>query len=455
MDSFCDVLDETQGRCVCSSNADKYKEIEDALKNATEELQNVAQKIQYIGLTKDEINAIFTETEAETAMVGQKDTSQIKADLDKIRKMVIEVDADTYNTNNFSFLFDIDFTFDNGFNLYDWLMGINGSVLRQRGSELYSNASSKCRQNVLDACKKQGVDTAVLVSNYDLTIDRDCIDYEKVLDDQNVQMKRTVLNANNVLQKARLVIAQNKNIYDLRGCVNALDSCMQDDFACGTDYEYCLDPTGKYIANGEVIIGSQPGHFDPSVTPTSGIYAIWNYGAGENAWATAGSIDTYIDDKIKSTSATDMVGFLQAKIGKNDRTRNTGMCMSVLNQCQDYTYTSADRSYNVGNDVVKQYLSRTLATVKALQDEILADFASNCISRVQSCLSVNNAEVGYDNTNKGRLTYAAYNACRALITSCASVNNDPTGQNIVGSAICYLGTALPNMPPVNGSVTCP
>lgn len=454
MDNFCDVLDETQGRCVCSSNADRYKEIEDALKNATESLQDVAQKIQYIGLTKDEIEAIFKETEAESAMVGQKDTSQIKADLDKIRKMIIEVDSETYTTNNFSFLLDVDFSFDNGFDLYDWLMGVNGSVLRQRGSELYSSALSKCRTNVLESCRANGVDTTLITNNYDLAIDRQCIEYEKVLDDENEQMKRTVRNATNVLQKARLVIAQNKNIYDLRGCVNALDSCMQDDFACGADYEYCLDPTGKYIANGEVIVGSNPGYFDAGVIPTGGLYSIWNYTGGHNAWGNSGSVDEYITKQIKSTSSTDMVGFLQAKIGANDGNKNTGMCMSVLNQCQDYTYTGVNKSYNPANDVVRQYLMRSLATIKAQQDEILADFASSCITRVSSCLQSNNAETGYDKTNKGSVSYASYNACRSLINTCASVNNDPDGTNVIGSAICYLGTALKNLPPVNGKADC-
>ena len=51
------------------------------------------------------------------------------------------------------------------------------------------------------------------------------------------------------------MVAQQKNAYDLRGCVNALDSCMQDDFVCGNDYENCLDPSGKYIVDGELWLG--------------------------------------------------------------------------------------------------------------------------------------------------------------------------------------------------------
>ena len=46
------------------------------------------------------------------------------------------------------------------------------------------------------------------------------------------------------------MVKQNKNTYDLRGCVTALDECMRTDFVCGDDYENCLDPSGKYIVNG-------------------------------------------------------------------------------------------------------------------------------------------------------------------------------------------------------------
>jgi exonuclease VII small subunit len=71
MDNFCNVLDDNQGRCSCSANLKNYEKTEQALKAATEELQEVAQKIQYIGLTSDEITTLFSETEAEEAMRNQ------------------------------------------------------------------------------------------------------------------------------------------------------------------------------------------------------------------------------------------------------------------------------------------------------------------------------------------------------------------------------------------------
>ena len=71
-------------------------------------------------------------------------------------------------------------------------------------------------------------------------------------------MDSTIRNAENVLRKARLMVRQNANTYDLRGCVTALDECMRSDFVCGDSYQNCLDPSGKYIVNGTVVVGSEP-----------------------------------------------------------------------------------------------------------------------------------------------------------------------------------------------------
>ena len=81
MDNYCNVLDDNQGRCSCSANITNYAQAEAALKSATEELQEVAQKIQYIGLSAREVETLFTQTEAELKMQTTTDTSQLKTSL--------------------------------------------------------------------------------------------------------------------------------------------------------------------------------------------------------------------------------------------------------------------------------------------------------------------------------------------------------------------------------------
>ena len=455
MDNFCNVLDDNQGRCSCSKNVKNYAKTEEALKEATESLQDVAQKIQYIGLTGDEIETLFAQTEAEITMQGSSDSSQIKNDLDKIKNMIVDVKSGTASSSEMSSGISMDLSglldfniASTGFDLSS-LFGTStantSSISNQRGEELYKTAASRCKVAVLTDCQAQGVDIAVITNSYDLEIDKQCVAYERALTDANDQMKSTVRNAQSVLQRARLMVAQQKNSYDLRGCVNALDSCMQDDFVCGTDYENCLDPSGRFIVNGEVVVGSMPGQAyskedttaaEPQYCNNRGLYSTWSATGDEadeakHAWcsvATTGdkvySVDDYITDSLEDADAKTpsmvMSKYLLNKIGYHDNEtgKNVGMCISVLNKCQNYTYDE-DGKYVVANDAVKEYLRRTLIQIKAAQDDIIADYAENCVADVTSCLNQNN----YSSSNPNM----AVNACRASILTCMSVNGDLNG----------------------------
>lgn len=440
MDNFCNVLDDNQGRCSCSANLANYAETEEALKKATESLQDVAMQIQYIGLTADEVESLFTQTEAELEMQTSTDNSQLKNSLDKIKDMIIAVDSGSASsTSSSSMSFDLsgllDFSIDStGFDLSSFLGMSNNtdSISNQRGEQLYDTATARCKSAVLNSCAAQGVDINVITNSYDLEIDKACIAYERSLTESNDQMTATVRNAKSVLQRARLLVAQQKNSYDLRGCVNALDSCMQDDFVCGDDYENCLDPTGKYIVNGEVVVGSKPGAPGYADAP---IYETWKYSDSKFAWGTSegeGSLSEYITTTVTDTSAelpsTSMSEFLQNKIGYHDDSdgKNYGMCMSILNKCQAVTYdgTGQNAEYNPQNNVIKEFLNRTLVQIKSAQDTILADYAENCITDVASCLAQNNYDA--DDNEGGELSKGnklAIKACNPIITTCMSVND--------------------------------
>ncbi len=481
MDNYCNVLDDNQGRCSCSANIKNYAKAEQALKTATEELQDVAQKIQYIGLTTREVETLFTETIAEETMRTKgTDNSQLQASLNKIKDMIIDVKSGTATSSasndilglNFDLSGLLEFSFDStGFDLGSLFGTTNtNSVSNQRGEELYKTAAARCKSSVLKACTARGVDASLVTNAYDLEIDRECMAYERSLNDSNDQMLATVRNAKNVLQKARLMVAQQKNAYDMRGCINALDSCMQDEFVCGSDYENCLDPTGRYIVNGEIVIGSQPGHaIDPeypdrvaSVMTSDvcrvNLYRTWDMVPGTceehtpdnyigypttnqgNAWGsgTEDTLSKYIEKTVTGNypakTSENMSLYLQNKIGYNQKDRNYGMCMSVLNKCQDYTYTrgtGTSAQYEPANQVVQQYLARVLVQIKAKQDEILANYAETCVSDVTSCLGQNgyptedpsdwedDPHVYSTNTTKMNI---AVNACRAQIVTCMSVN---------------------------------
>ena len=492
MDNYCNVLDDNQGRCSCSKNVKNYEKTEETLKAATEQFQDVIQKIKYIGLTGEQIETLFTETEAEVAMRSNTDKSQLKTSLDSIKRKIVDVsspNASSYEAiDGLSFdlsgLLNADFTA--GFDLTSFFNTTSKksttSVVNQRGDQLYKSATNRCKTQVLDNCVVQGVEANVIVNAYDLEIDKQCVLYERSLNEANDEMRNNVRNASTILQQARLMLAQNRNAYDVRGCVAAIDACMQDEYVCGSDYELCLDPTGKYIANGEIVIGGTPGvsggmqanecpiYHSNATKWTSGgmfeLYQTWNYkdkkvgnavkttnifsgdstcstegdavtnpaeSGPRNAWGMGQSetLGAYINAAMNNWSSKkvytstepneDMATYLLQKIGyidENDKVH--GMCASVMKQCQDYTYTKgkSKKEYSPDNEVIRQYLASTLTKIKLAQDEILANYAEDCRSDVTSCLSSN----GYDESNVyTTASQTAVNACRAYIQTCMSV----------------------------------
>jgi hypothetical protein len=430
MDNFCNVLDDNQGRCSCSVNIKNYAKSEDSLKSATEALQKVALDIQYLGLTAEEVKTMYVGTEAENAMRGLTDTTDNKREMDDVLKLLVKIKTPT-SSSGLSLSSTSDFTdmvssmfSDSGFD-FGTLFGIGGgkaaSISNQRGKDLYDTATARCKTAVITDCAAQGVDTNVIQNSYDLEIDKQCIQYQRSLEDSLTSMNRMVINGQNFLKQARLKVAAEKNSYeDTISCVNALDSCMQNDFVCGDEYEACLDPSGKYIVDGKVIIGSLPGQ---SGDITGNLYkTIWKGAAANNAWADAGSLSEFItanQGETSSNAVASIIGYIENKIGKNKDGVNDGMCVSsTLNKCQRITYTKTgkDPVYNPKNEVVKTFFNRTLRTIKANQDDILAKYAEGCRDEVYSCLSNNGAAGGTASAKT-----MAKRACLSYAKTCASV----------------------------------
>ena len=469
MDNYCNVLDENQGRCSCSANIKSYEKTEQALAAVTESFQDVVQKIKYIGLTNAQIEALFAETEAEVAMKSNSDSSQLKSSLDAIKKKIIDVNSANKSSNGLtdSLSFDmsglLDTDFSSTFDLNSFL-GTGTKVNSQRGTALFNTATQRCKTAVLNSCVNQGIDANVITNSYDLAIDKQCIEYERSLNEANTEMRNNVRNAQSILQQARLLLAQKKNAYDLRGCVAALDECMQDEYVCGDEYELCLDPTGKYLAKGAVVKGGTPGVSGGSVVnqeniePSTmiswisggmyGVYSTWNYGDGcktlpsgastcQNAWGggTGENLNAYINEKViawnkektyeyKNWAKTpdDMATYLLRRVGYIDtkEDKSYGMCADVMKQCQDYTFDTgkSNKKYLPDNEVVRQYLTLAATKIKLKQDTILADYAETCWTDVYSCLATNS----FDEENPTSVaSRTAVNACRGDVATCMSV----------------------------------
>lgn len=426
MDQFCAVIDSNQKRCSCSANLSKYTKVEEAVKDANTQLNEVAQRIRYVGLSADEIRAIMNATEAEEALSGTTDTTETRNMLEEIEKLIRDPSSATsYSADTYSGLdMSLDFSSDtlDIFNL-DFLNTNTSSFSNLRGTELYNAAKKRCN-SVLTQCKEVGATTQQITGNYDLAIDKDCIAYEQGLTKMNETLVSNVRSANLMLQKARLAVLQNKNQYDAKGCIAALDACMTDDMVCGADYTKCLDPTKRYIdENGEVVLGQD-------ITDITDFMKEYNNSAIDKTFLQSAynsqSINT---DSCKASASGDKTGgndgscivkYLMQKIGTKQKVTDEGLCRAVLDKCQAYTYDS-NGNYNAYNDVVVNYVQRAMVNIKAAQQQIISDYASTCMVDIANCYNQQVTQVNAWSSSAS--VSSVYNvmrgACRNVALTCA------------------------------------
>ena len=422
MDQFCAVIDTNQGRCSCSSNLTKYTKVEEAVKNANTELNNVAQRIRYVGLSADEIRAILNETEAEAALSGQKDTTETRNMLAEIESLIKDPTGSTssYAGESFGLDLNLDFSSDTSdiFSLDFLNLDTSSSFSNLRGSDLYNAARSRC-STILNQCKSAGATSKQITGNYDLAIDKDCIAYEKGLKKMNETLVSNVRSAELMLQKARLAVLQNKNQYDAKGCIAALDTCMRDDMVCGDDYFKCVDPTKRYIdENGNVVLGQ-------NITLITEFMENYNNASIDKEFLTSAQITDITPESCKATTGDTNSGngacvtrYLLEKIGTGQKATDGGLCRAVLDKCQYYTYTN--NTYQPYNDVVINYIQRAMVNIRAAQQRIISDYASSCMIDVAQCY--NNQVTQVNAWSSSASITSIYNvmrgACRNVALTC-------------------------------------
>ena len=426
MDQFCAVIDANQKRCSCSSNLNQYAKVEEAVKDANNQLNAVAQRIRYVGLSADEIRAILTETEAEEALSGTTDTSETRNMLEQIEALIRDPVSNTATfseSDSFGLDMNLDFSSESVdiFNLDFLGTGNTGSFSNLRGAELYRAAKKRCN-TVLNQCKEAGSTVAQITGNYDLAIDKDCIAYANGLKKMNETLISNVGSANRMLQKARLAVLQNKNKYDAKGCIGALEACMTDEMVCGEKYFKCVDPTKIYIdENGKVVLGQRTADILDFMT---------NYNnANINKEFLEGTEDVTINESnCKPESASDTskgdgkctAKYLVQKIGTGEKVTDGGLCRAVLDKCQMYTYDASGK-YMPYNDIVINYVQRALVNIRAAQSKIISEYASSCIIDVADCY---NEQVTQVNTWSSSASVASIQrvlagACRNVALTCA------------------------------------
>jgi len=448
MDQFCAVVDANQKRCSCSANLSKYAKVEQAVKDANNQLNEVAQRIRYVGLSADEIRAIMTQTEAEAELAGASDTSETRSMLEEIEALIKDPVAATssYAANtSFGLDMNLDFSSDSAdiFNLDFLDTNISSSFSNLRGADLYNAAKSRC-STVLSQCKSAGATTKQVTGNYDLAIDKDCIAYEQGLTKMNETLVSNVRSANLMLQKARLAVLHNKNQYDAKGCIGALETCMKDDMVCGDNYYKCIDPTKKYIdENGEVVLGQD-------ISQITEFMEYYNNSDINKEFLDAAKPGVTIE-KDKTDNGPDetdgglVVQYLQSKIGTGQKITDGGLCRAVLDKCQNYTYSNGN--YVPNNDVVLNYVQRAMVNIRAAQQKIISEYASGCVLDIADCYNKQYSQINTwsSNASMSSIQSVMRGACRNVALTCAyAVFDDKTDTGGTCNNYCSSDSTAPN-----------
>ena len=378
----------------------------------------------------------MTETEAEEVLSGTKDTSETRDMLSQIEDLIRDPKSSaSYSSGDSGFGLDIDLDFSSDsadmFSL-DFLSGNNtGNLSNMRGTELYNAAKKRCN-TVLNQCKQAGATVNQITGNYDLAIDKDCVAYEQGLTKMNETLVGNVRSANLMLQKARLAVMQNKNQYDAKGCIGALEACMTDEMVCGDKYYKCVDPTKRYIdEKGQVVLGQ-------NISDITDFMLNYNNAKINKDFLTNAYSKTISEKNCKpvtdgSGNFTDtggdgdcVVKYLLTKIGTKQKVTDEGLCRAVLDKCQNYTYDSSG-TYKPYNDVVTNYIQRALVNIRAAQYNIISEYASSCMVDVANCYNQQVTQV--NSWSSSASLNSIYNvmkgACRNVALTCAyAVFND-------------------------------
>lgn len=430
MDMFCNVVDDTMGRCSCSSNYSNYSRVARAAAAANTELNEVAQRIRYVGMTPEEIAAMNTSTVAEEEMASKTDKSDMSESLKDIAAMIKDpAQISSAYTEKTSGILDLDLTFSSS--LVD-LSGVNiigtnpsdAGASNKRGVALYETAKNHCK-HILNQCVAAGGDVDQITMSYDIDIDKDCMSYAATLEKQNETIANNVRSAEKMLQAARTTVAQNKNQYDAKNCVAALNTCMTDDFVCGSKYYNCVDPTGIYIDNtGEIIMGR---------SPQRPLAYMYNFSAAKvdkeylsKSYNISDITDTVCAAK-QNNNGICVANKLLKLIGMGETDQDGGLCRHVLDQCQDVTYDE-NGVYDPYNEVVVSYVRYAMSQIQEAQHKLVGNYAATCLADVESCVE---QQVGYigawgNDENIEALYRVIRGACRDVSLTCGYAAFDYT-----------------------------
>ncbi len=392
MDQFCANQNDEYRRCVCSSRLSEIQSRKRALDDTNNSLQTFKNlNIDAINKSSDEVKAMITETNGETAATNAKDTSNAANTLAGISSILSKTKSKSLSTSG---ALDIGGDINEIWSTTELTSGANLANLT--GEKLYNAVHSQCVDFVTTQCPSQSI-LNMVVSAYGMYIENDCALILRKLDKNKNSANSAIRETEREMNYARLESYNAHNSTPINDCISQVRSDLTQDSACGTDYVHCMDITGLYLNS----ITGEP------------IYTSKFY-----------QLETQIS--------------LSGDILTNQQNR---LIVSELNNKKTFAKNTLDKCRDVSSEVWNEFLIQAITEIYQAQQDKIRQVKEECLNVVNQCYDEQNAQLkDFSNIDEnlliGSRLEVSEEMCREKLTACSNLYGGGTeGQTALISAM--------------------
>ncbi len=377
MDQFCATANDTYRRCICSSKLPEIQSREQALSDASYQLQEFKNtNMSVIDKTAAEVAAMTSASVGEQKQSVTTDKSASASALSGISEVLNQAKNQSLSTQG---TLDIAGNINQIWSTTSLTGGTNISNLT--GEALYNAVNAQCAELTIDKCPNSSIQKMV-ISAYGMYIENDCSLLINTLDQRLSAANGTIRDTEREMQLARLENYNAHNSTSIHDCIAQVRADITADTACGTDYVHCLDITGIYL----------------------------NYDTGEPIY----SPNFYqLESQIS----------LSGDILTNQTNR---LLISALNSKRDFATRGLDTCRDISDIVWDEFLRQAVTEIYQGQQERIRLVKNECLDVVNACYDTEaNALKDFSNVNEhlllGSRLELSEQLCREKLDACSNL----------------------------------
>lgn len=377
MDQFCGTVNDTYRRCYCSSKLTEIQSRERALSQAANQLQDFKDlNLNVINKTANEVNAMISASEGETAQANAKDKSNSAKQLSGISDVLSKTKKKSLSTQG---TLDVAGDINAIWSTTDLAGGDNLANLS--GESLYNAVHAQCAEMVSESCPDAATKTMV-VSAYGMYIENDCTLMVNNLDKQLVSANATIRDTEYTMGDLRLENYNSHNSSSIHECIAQVREDITANSACGTDYVHCLDITGRYL----------------------------NYETGE---------PIYTAEFFQLDKQTSLSGDLLTN-------QTNRLLVERLNSMRNYAKRGLDTCRDISDNVWNEFLRQAITEIHQGQQDRIRKVKAECLDVVNKCYDEQNKSLkDFSNTDEALLLGSrlelSEQMCREKLDTCSNL----------------------------------